>query len=314
MEPASPSKIPRRRPSASSSYGTAFPSSPTKVTSPRANRSAPPPPPPVPREDRSRTRTRERTRSTDLSLDDPATTTTTTTTRRVPPPLSINIPQTHRSRSTSTSTTTTTMTTTVGPPSTTTPTSSRSRQPSHSHPNPQSLRTPRSSHFPNSTTTTTTTTNPPPMSERPRVTSSHFRAPRERTSTGGHTLATPATYESFDFPLPTETMTPTEEREARSRAERNRRNRCCGLARLWTRSTRGEDEERRGRDDETTRLLGRDDTARQKMTRWQYVWGEVVCYAKHMLPPILVFVVLVLVVALFAYKRAMLQGPNAEEP
>ncbi|BGP29122.1 hypothetical protein JCM10296v2_000860 [Rhodotorula toruloides] len=41
------------------------------------------------------------------------------------------------------------------------------------------------------------------------------------------------------------------------------------------------------------------------MTNWEYVWSETVCYAKHMLPPILFFVVLVLVVALLAYHQAV---------
>ncbi|GAA6012000.1 hypothetical protein JCM8202_004226 [Rhodotorula sphaerocarpa] len=46
-------------------------------------------------------------------------------------------------------------------------------------------------------------------------------------------------------------------------------------------------------------------TAVTAQTRWQYVWSETKCYAKHMLPPILVFVVLVLVIALLAYQQAV---------
>ncbi|POY73920.1 hypothetical protein BMF94_3091 [Rhodotorula taiwanensis] len=55
--------------------------------------------------------------------------------------------------------------------------------------------------------------------------------------------------------------------------------------------------------DETTALLGGGDSRPQ--TRWEYVWGEIVCYAKHMLPPIFVFVVVVLVIALLAYRQGI---------
>ncbi|GAA5911996.1 hypothetical protein JCM6882_004737 [Rhodosporidiobolus microsporus] len=38
---------------------------------------------------------------------------------------------------------------------------------------------------------------------------------------------------------------------------------------------------------------------------WRYVAGETWCYAKHILPPLLVFVALVLVIALLAYRQAI---------
>ncbi|GAA5945187.1 uncharacterized protein JCM15063_006365 [Sporobolomyces koalae] len=134
-------------------------------------------------------------------------------------------------------------------------------------------------------------------------------AERRRDRIASSNLVTPATYESFDFPLP---GTPREERDARLAAECERRRAAwCGLAQWWIRPYDPESSV-----GETTRLLPR----KREQTKWQYVWGEVQCYAKHMLPPILLFVVLVLVVALFAYKHAIRRiiddrfPPAAEEP
>ncbi|GAA6064274.1 hypothetical protein JCM10212_001658 [Sporobolomyces blumeae] len=173
------------------------------------------------------------------------------------------------------------------------------------------------------------------MIERPRVVSS------SRGGGGGggpgSTLATPATYESFDFPIPTSPVDEYEERLRREREVERRRSRCCGLARFCLGSSgvrddetdEAQDDERFGRArepsereaDERTRLLARGQgphEAKRDLGRWEYVWGEVVCYAKHMLPPVLFFVVFVLVVALFAYKQAIRRiihpGLVAEEP
>ncbi|GAA5985393.1 hypothetical protein JCM5350_007749 [Sporobolomyces pararoseus] len=370
LPPSSPSKIPRRRPSSSSSSSTphsfnpAFPSSPPSKTihssiPTSVSRSSNPSLSEQALQDRRRSRelsstssrtqsrTRSRTQSTDLSMD--STTFENPTSRSKVPPLSIHIPHSHahQQRSTSSSSHPVTKQSIYSPSNSNPPLdpapsfssfTPRSRQPSQSH--AHSLRTPRSAHSsphqPHS--------QQPPMSERPRVSSSsspHFSrcAPptalprdrdRERTNTSSHstTLATPATYESFDFPLPTET-TPREEREARLCLER-KRNRCCGLGRLFYRSTATggdtsawEDDEgeegRKKRVSERTRLLG-DDDGNEEVGKWEYVWGEVVCYAKHMLPPIFLFVVLVLVIALFAYKQAIRRiiddrfPPLTEEP
>ncbi|GAA6023876.1 hypothetical protein JCM11491_003302 [Sporobolomyces phaffii] len=294
--PLSPSKIPRRRPSSSSAASGSTPrdrlSSASSVLPWHATPLDDNDEDPAALQDRrrtayrTRTRTRTRTRSTDLAVvESPP-----------PPPrrapLSIEIPK--------------------HPP--------RSRSVSHHHVSAAA----------------------PPMSERPRVGSSsahpavhpHPRTPRDRnstTTTTTHTthatLATPATYESFDFPLPTST-TPPDERDARlalARAERRRT--CCGLARLWTARAQlpldgdGSDRKRRGvvLVGERTSLLddGGGGGEPAASAKWEYVRGEIVCYAKHMLPPILFFVVLVLVVALSAYKQAirtLLDGATAEEP
>jgi len=252
-------------------------------------------------QDRRRTRTRTRTRSTDISMDSNTTFETSLpspppfpSTRKLPP-LSIQIPhspsqqtQPSRTRSISGSTFATKQHNPSTDHSSFTP---RSRQPSASHAptHSQSLRTPRSSHFPHFQ---------PPMSERPRNTSSshhqHFASPikvrdshreRERTSTttaSTSNLATPATYESFDFPLPAET-TPSEEREARLCLEKKRRM-CCGLGRLFIRgsSSNGENDWRKDVG-ERTRLLGENierEVQGKEIGKWEYVWGEVVCYAK----------------------------------
>ncbi|GAA5880687.1 hypothetical protein JCM3774_002795 [Rhodotorula dairenensis] len=63
---------------------------------------------------------------------------------------------------------------------------------------------------------------------------------------------------------------------------------------------------RHGADDiESQQLVGLAAAGARDQTRWAYVWGEVKCYAKHMLPPIFVFVVLVLVVGLLAYRQGI---------
>ncbi|GAA5875636.1 hypothetical protein JCM16303_003939 [Sporobolomyces ruberrimus] len=367
LAPSSPSKIPRRRPSSSSStFNMNLPSSPTKpspyATAPPLSSSSRSNPwhhqtPSIEQNHdealldrrRTRTRTRTRTQSTDLSMDsttEPPPLSASSSPAHAPPPrklppLSIRIPQhqqqhdsIHAQRSRSISGATNHSKPVYSPSSDQPfhPSSSsftpRSRQPSHSQLYSQSLRTPRSSqfHVPHSSPV-----QPPPMSERPRITSSHFtpsRTPRDRSSTQNTTstsnLATPATYESFDFPLPS-VQTPAEEREARlllEKRERRRKNRCCGFARLWTSSGKGGMGDFK---DERTRLLrGEEDTVDSGTTKeqgkWEYVWGEVVCYAKHMLPPIFLFVVVVLVLALFFYKQAIKKilddkiPPMAEEP
>ncbi|GAA5915340.1 uncharacterized protein JCM6883_002407 [Sporobolomyces salmoneus] len=351
--PSSPSKIPRRRPSSSSSshstpFGALPPSSPTKSSqivassSPRSN----------PwqtftastnlddaaalqdrrRRERTRTRTRTRTQSTDLSIGEETERVggkESNSPRRLPP-LSIQIPHSHsqshsqRTRSISASTQPKhPFNSLQSPPHSASSFIPRSRQPSQTT-HAQSLRTPRSSHFPS------TSSQAPPMSERPRVpsTSQFPRASRDRSNTGGHhsTLATPATYESFDFPLPTST-TPQEEREARLGWEK-RRNQCCGLGKLWTPRWKKEGEGEGQDEGERRWLLDRQAEGEVEGVKdengtkgkWEYVWGEIVCYAKHMLPPILLFVVLVLVIALFVYKQAIRRiiddrfPPATEEP
>ncbi|BGP13036.1 hypothetical protein JCM10213v2_000955, partial [Rhodosporidiobolus nylandii] len=99
------------------------------------------------------------------------------------------------------------------------------------------------------------------------------------------------TYTSFDLQAP---RTPKEEREERELlAQQNR-----GLFGWLRRARRGDEESAPG---ERTALLGQG----EQQTKWRYVAGEVWCYAKHILPPLLFFVGLVLVVALLAYWRAI---------
>ncbi|GAA5890042.1 hypothetical protein JCM8208_002680 [Rhodotorula glutinis] len=120
--------------------------------------------------------------------------------------------------------------------------------------------------------------------------------------------STVATYVSFDLVAP---RTPAEERE-RQDAELRRTTR----SRWWWTKCRaaaaaeqegdgdegGVDEEARA--GETTALL-RPSGRKEGQSRTNFVLGEVWCYARHMLPPILFFVVLVLVVALAAYRQAV---------
>ncbi|GAA5973987.1 hypothetical protein JCM11641_008196 [Rhodosporidiobolus odoratus] len=120
---------------------------------------------------------------------------------------------------------------------------------------------------------------------------------------------TTATYMSFDLRHP---PTPKEERELRELMDREEARRASwwGFLRPQITTLPWDDEETAG---ERVSLLGNVETR----TGWRYVMGEVVCYAKHMLPPILVFVALVLLVALFAYHRAIRQIahlPEAESP
>ncbi|GAA5851585.1 hypothetical protein JCM9279_006908 [Rhodotorula babjevae] len=121
--------------------------------------------------------------------------------------------------------------------------------------------------------------------------------------------STVATYVSFDLQAP---RTPAEERELRDaelrRARRTRSRWWWSQCRAAAAEQDGEDDE--GREDEearageTTALL-RPSGRKEGQTRTEYVLGEVWCYARHMLPPILFFVVLVLVVALTAYRQAV---------
>ncbi|GJN91882.1 hypothetical protein Rhopal_004907-T1 [Rhodotorula paludigena] len=141
--------------------------------------------------------------------------------------------------------------------------------------------------------------------------------------------STMATYTSFDLQAP---RTPGEEDEERAR-EREKGPRAA--ARRWWRAAwfgrqadgaeeegggdRGDvagrarswdDDDEEQRVGERTALLdpsraGEENPSERRRARLRYIWGEVVCYAKHMLPPIFVFVVLVLVVALLAYKQAV---------
>jgi len=91
---------------------------------------------------------------------------------------------------------------------------------------------------------------------------------------------TPATYESFDFPIP---ATPDEEREERRlmREWEAKRGRFCGLGRIWT-GVR-EERERVTIIGERTRLLSEEE-GKEEVGRWEYVWGEIVCYAKVRFP------------------------------
>ncbi|GAA5979877.1 hypothetical protein JCM10908_001449 [Rhodotorula pacifica] len=67
----------------------------------------------------------------------------------------------------------------------------------------------------------------------------------------------------------------------------------------------------RNQDDRSPRGATTDDAhadslgVTREQGKWEYVRGEVKCYAKHMLPPIFVFVVLVLGIALLAYRQGI---------
>ncbi|TNY21738.1 hypothetical protein DMC30DRAFT_350120 [Rhodotorula diobovata] len=154
-----------------------------------------------------------------------------------------------------------------------------------------------------------------PWSTRPPRTPYPKRpAMAERTPSA----STMATYTSFDLQAP---RTPAEERERRD-AELRRSERGWRWCGRWL-SGRGRDdddeyadnefragdeEEQRGAaaPAETTALLENRASGRKEgQTRTQYILAETWCYAKHMLPPILFFVVLVLVVALAAYRQAV---------
>ncbi|BGO93145.1 hypothetical protein NBRC10512_003329 [Rhodotorula toruloides] len=156
----------------------------------------------------------------------------------------------------------------------------------------------------------------PHMSEHsphPHSHGPHARHLRSPSASSTLTVGTTYTYTSFDLQHPKTPREEREEREALARAERERSG--LGLLRwLWRgrRGARREDEEEAV--DERSALLRRDgggeameqDGGRPKeMTKWEYVWSETVCYAKHMLPPILFFVVLVLVIALLASHQAV---------
>ncbi|BGP45072.1 hypothetical protein JCM10450v2_000889 [Rhodotorula kratochvilovae] len=110
--------------------------------------------------------------------------------------------------------------------------------------------------------------------------------------------STVATYTSFDLPAP---CTPREERE-RLEAERRARRGWWGR---WFAREGVEEDDVEGEAGERTALLGPRDGRQEGGTTWRYVLGETWCYAKHMLPPVLFFVVLVLVIALFAYRQAV---------
>ncbi|GAA6046439.1 hypothetical protein RTBOTA2_000764 [Rhodotorula toruloides] len=155
----------------------------------------------------------------------------------------------------------------------------------------------------------------PHMSERsphPHSHGPHARHLRSPSASSTLTAGTTYTYTSFDLQHPRTPREEREEREALARAERERHG--LGLFRwLWRgrRGARHEDEEEEV--DERSALLRRDggeevveqEGRTKEMTKWEYVWSETVCYAKHMLPPILFFVVLVLAIALLAYHQAV---------
>ncbi|GAA6052300.1 hypothetical protein JCM3770_007239 [Rhodotorula araucariae] len=121
--------------------------------------------------------------------------------------------------------------------------------------------------------------------------------------------STVATYTSFDLQAP---RTPHDERELDEAELRARGRRpwsycccccCCWPRRLFARNRDADDDE--AEIGETTALLGARDGATGGRTTARYVLAETWCYAKHMLPPILFFVVFVLAFALLAYRQAV---------
>ncbi|KWU43693.1 hypothetical protein RHOSPDRAFT_34841 [Rhodotorula sp. JG-1b] len=159
---------------------------------------------------------------------------------------------------------------------------------------------------------------PSPFARPPRT---PYPFPRTRLPALERTLSesTMATYTSFDLQHP---KTPDEEREAAVRDEAARW--WWWDPRRWWRSGSGSSSRDEDRDDdERTALLNGSGTRSLRpqqeegdlenqlapplgrQTRFRYVWGEVKCYARHMLPPIFVFVVLVLVIALLAYRQGI---------
>ncbi|CEQ42173.1 SPOSA6832_03947 [Sporobolomyces salmonicolor] len=111
-------------------------------------------------------------------------------------------------------------------------------------------------------------------------------------------IDTPTTYQSFDLPMPRTPRDEIAEHEARSG---------FWFGRYFGTRTRPEDEEG---------IVGIEDH-RPTQTKLKYVWGEVTCYAKHMLPLVFVFVFVVLAIALLAYKQAIdriVHPPPSLEP
>ncbi|GAA5853356.1 hypothetical protein JCM8547_002426 [Rhodosporidiobolus lusitaniae] len=121
------------------------------------------------------------------------------------------------------------------------------------------------------------------------------------------------TYTSFDFVHP---QTPKEEREQRElfkRQRREQRERERGwFARAFGPPLRDDEEEEVG---ERTALLGGNVEAGVERSGWRFVAAETWCYAKHILPPLLVFVGLVLLIGLLAYRQVVhrVVHPGPEE-
>ncbi|GAA5975492.1 hypothetical protein JCM21900_003571 [Sporobolomyces salmonicolor] len=203
-------------------------------------------------------------------------------------PLSIYIPPPHRSVSrqhNSSPTKSSPHATTVSP--------SFSSQP---HSRRSSGRTPRTPHAKPR----------PPVSERNRS-----RAPSQSSAM----IDTPTTYQSFDLPMPRTPGDEIAEHEARSG---------FWFGRYSGTRTRSEDEEEivgvrttKQAGERTALLRAQIEDHRPTQTKLKYVWGEVICYAKHMLPLVFVFVFVVLTIALLAYKRAIdriVHPPSFLEP
>ncbi|GAA5862815.1 hypothetical protein JCM5296_006794 [Sporobolomyces johnsonii] len=145
-----------------------------------------------------------------------------------------------------------------------------------------------------------------PGSERNRS-----RAPSQSSAM----IDTPTTYQSFDLPMPRTPGDEIAEHEAR---------RGFWVGRYFERRTRPEDEEgivgvrkTKQAGERTALLRAQRGEHCPTQTKLEYVWGEMVCYAKHTLPFVFVFVLVVLVVALLAYKQAIdriVHPPPSLEP
>ncbi|GAA5939943.1 hypothetical protein JCM3775_007155 [Rhodotorula graminis] len=141
----------------------------------------------------------------------------------------------------------------------------------------------------------------------------------ERTPSAS-TVATYVSFDRFDLEAP---RTPAEERERQvaelRRERRNRRRWWWSRCRTAAAAADEDGEDESGRDEEearageTTALL-RPSGRKEGQSRTEYVLGEVWCYARHMLPPILFFVVFVLVIALAAYRQAVARIVHPPQP
>ncbi|GAA6010406.1 hypothetical protein JCM10207_005213 [Rhodosporidiobolus poonsookiae] len=183
----------------------------------------------------------------------------------------------------------------------------------HLHAHAQSPATPftahsrRSSAHPPRTPRSSSAAHSHPAPVRPPM------AERHRSASGASVhSAAPSCYTSFDWQHP---RTPKEELGEDGELGANQG---AGGGRRWGLfgwggggrggEREGDEEQQVG---ERTALLGRssaggdDEASGGGGGRWHYVAGETWCYAKHMLPPILIFVVVVLVVALLAYRQAV---------
>ncbi|GAA6040796.1 hypothetical protein JCM8097_003305 [Rhodosporidiobolus ruineniae] len=162
------------------------------------------------------------------------------------------------------------------------------------HTRRSSARTPRTSHFGSTGSSHFGSSSSSSAPVRPSM--------AERTYSGSTATTT---YTSFDLQHP---RTPQEEREKRELAHSRGRG-----WRLWFGRADDERDLERGEGPagERTALLGRleaggvGEAAEEVHSGWRYVAGETWCYAKHILPPLLVFVVLVLLIALLAYRQAI---------